>query len=65
MINVEERKKIVLKQLEEVENDMVLLKERIHEMVIDLANVKTEDDAKVFDFTHDDLDAGLKHISLF
>lgn len=64
MINVEERKKIVLKQLEEVENDMQLLKERIREMIIDLSAVKTEDDAKEFDLTHD-LEQGLKHISLF
>lgn len=64
MINVEERKKIVLKQLEEVENDMQLLKERIREMIIDLSAVKTEDDTKEFDLTHD-LEQGLKHISLF
>ena len=63
-MDIAKKKLEILETLAEVLADIELLKEHINEYVTDMAEVKTEDDAKFFELTHD-LEDGLKHISLF
>lgn len=50
--------------LEEVEYDARMVIERVQEAKHDLKGIMSMADAEMFDMTHD-LEAGLKHISIF
>lgn len=63
-MSIEEMKTDFLRDLEELLADIDTLRENAMIARADLGKVNTEEDAKVFDATHD-LEDGLKHIQLF
>ena len=63
-MNIEVMKTNFLRDLDELLADMDTLRENAMIARADLEKVRTEEDAKVFDATHD-LEDGLKHIRLF
>ena len=65
MIDIEALKKEVFCFLDETEADMKTLSLRIMKAREELALVKTEADAKIFDERNGDLEKDLVHIRLF
>ena len=63
-MNIDIRKQELLATLYQVEQEAKLLLKRIPTFREDLLNVKTEEEARNFDESHD-LEQGLKHIKLF
>lgn len=63
MMNVDVRKQQMLVELKQIREECEILIERTHAYREDLLKVKTEEEAKEFDRTHN-LEEGLRHISL-
>lgn len=63
-MNIEVRIQEMLIDLQQLRQECEILIERTHTYREDLLKVKTEEDAKEFDRTHD-LEEGLTHIRLF
>lgn len=63
-MNIDIKKQELLIALKQVREECEVLIERTHTYREDLLKVKTEEDAKEFDRTHD-LEDGLNHIRLF
>lgn len=63
-MNIDIRKQEILTQLYRLKKECETLLERIPLVREDLLKVKTEEEAKMFDETHD-LEEGLKIIKLF
>jgi predicted metal-dependent peptidase len=63
-INIDVRIKQLIAELAQVRNECEILIERTHTYEEDLLKVKTEEQARAFDNTHD-IEEGLSHIRLF
>lgn len=63
-MDIEKRRLELLNLLEEILSDADLLKKHIEKCIKDIEEVKTEDDARLYDQTHD-LEEQLKHIRIF
>lgn len=63
-MNIDIRKQEMLVQLKQIREECEILIDRTHSYREDLLKVKTEEEAKEFDSTHN-LEEGLHHISLF
>lgn len=63
-MNIDIRKHEMLVILHQIEQEAKLLLERIPTFREDLLKVKTEEEARAYDESHD-LEQGLKHIELF
>ena len=64
-MNVEAQKEKVFRVLDEIESDIKILSLRIMKAREELALVRTEKDADIYDRRHGDLEASLIHIRLF
>lgn len=62
--NLEERKQRMFSELDAIEEDIKILKERIPKYREDILKVQSKEEAVEFDKTHD-LEKGLKAIQLF
>ena len=63
-MDIESRRKEALETLEKIRQECEILIERTQVYRDDILNVKTEEDAKLFDETHD-IEEGLEIIRLF
>ena len=63
-MNIEERKQEIRQGIEIVRADIERLKANLDKAAVDLELVKTEEDAREFDRTHD-VEDGLVHIRLY
>ena len=63
-MDIESRRKEALETLEKIRQECEILIERTQVYRDDILNVKTEEDAKQFDETHD-IEEGLEIIRLF
>ena len=63
-MDIESRRNEALEELEKLRKECEILLERTHVFREDILNVKTEEDAKHFDETHD-IEQGLEIIRLF
>lgn len=63
-MNIEARINQLVKELSEIRKECEILIERTYTFREDLLKIKTEEEARSFDNTHD-IEDGLKHIRLF
>ena len=63
-MNIEERKQEIRQGIKIVRADIERLKANLDKAAVDLELVKTEEDAREFDRTHD-VEDGLVHIRLY
>lgn len=63
-MDIESRRNEALEELEKLRKECEILLERTHVFREDILNVKTEEDAKQFDETHD-IEEGLEIIRLY
>lgn len=63
-MDIDVRKQQMLVELAQIREECEILIERTHSFREDLLKIKTEEEAKEFDRTHD-IEEGLNHIHLF
>lgn len=63
-MNIEKLKQEYQNTLDELQNDILILQSNIKKAKNELINVETEEDIEHF-YEENDLEDGLKHISLF